>query len=84
MVSTNLNTHIQSTQQLQSWVYTYQKCACQEHLGGSVKHLPSAQVMIPGSWDQAPRQAPCLVGSLLLPPPPLVRSLSLTLSLSNE
>ena len=28
-------------------------------LGGAVvKHLPLAQVMIPGSWDQAPQQAP--------------------------
>ena len=35
----------------------------------SVKCLPSAQVMIPGSWDGAPRQAPCSVGSLLLPLP---------------
>ena len=30
-----------------------------EHLGGSVvKYLPSAQVMIPGSWDQVLHQAP--------------------------
>ena len=29
------------------------------HLGGSVvKHLPLGQVMIPGSWDQVPHQAP--------------------------
>ena len=29
------------------------------HLGGSViEHLPSAQVMIPGSWDRVPWQAP--------------------------
>ena len=29
------------------------------HLGGSVVgHLPSAQVMILGSWDQVSRQAP--------------------------
>ena len=33
----------------------------------SVKHLPSAQVMIPGSWDRAPHQAPCSAGRLLLP-----------------
>jgi len=40
------------------------------YLGGSVvKHLPSAQVMIPGSWDGAPRRAPCSAGSLLLPLP---------------
>ena len=29
------------------------------HLGGSVvEHLPSAQVMILGSWDQVPYQTP--------------------------
>ena len=29
------------------------------HLGGSVvEHLPLAQVMIPGSWDRVPHQAP--------------------------
>ena len=32
-----------------------------------VKHWPSAQVMIPGSWDQTPHRAPCSLGSLLLP-----------------
>ena len=32
-----------------------------------VKHLPSAQVMIPRSWNQALGRAPCSVGSLLLP-----------------
>ncbi|XP_064427490.1 nucleic acid dioxygenase ALKBH1 isoform X1 [Mirounga angustirostris] len=55
-------------------------------LGGSVvKRLPSAQVMIPGSWDRAPHRAPCSAGSLLLPLPlPLLvflLSLSLTISL---
>ena len=34
-----------------------------------VKHLPSAQVMIPGSWDRALHRASCLEGSLLLPHP---------------
>ena len=30
-------------------------------LGGSVvERLPLAQVMIPGSWDQVPHQAPCM------------------------
>ena len=48
-----------------------------------VKHLPSAQVMIPGSWDRAPHWAPCSVGSLLLPLPlPLSAASSLSLSLS--
>ena len=32
-----------------------------------VKLLSLAQVMIPGSWDQAPRLDLCSVGSLLLP-----------------
>ena len=31
-----------------------------------VKHLPLAQVMVPGSSDQALHQAPCSVGCLLL------------------
>jgi len=40
------------------------------HLGGSVvKRLPSAQVMISGSWDRAPHQAPCPAESPLLPLP---------------
>ena len=59
-----------------------------------VKHLPSAQVMIPGFWDQAPYQAPHWalhsVGSQLLPGPlptaPLLcsQALSLSLSVSNK
>ena len=32
-----------------------------------VKPLPSAQVMISGSWDRAPHRALCSAGSLLLP-----------------
>ena len=32
-----------------------------------VMHLPSAQVMILGSWDGAPCPAPCSAGSLQLP-----------------
>ena len=39
-----------------------------------VEHLPLAQVMILGSWNGAPPQVSCSVGSLLLPfplPPPL-------------
>ena len=35
----------------------------------SVEQLPSAQIMSSGSWDGAPRQTPCSVGSLLLPLP---------------
>ena len=49
-------------------------------LGGSVvERLPSAQVMIPGSWDRALSRAPCSVGvcfSLCLLLPLLVFSLS--------
>ena len=41
-----------------------------------VEPLPSAQVMIPGSWDRAPHRALCSVGSLL-PPLPLCLSLCL-------
>ena len=48
----------------------------------SVKHLPLAQVVVTESWDQDPSQAPCSVGSLLLPLPlPL---LVLTLSQINK
>ena len=48
------------------------------------KLLPSAQVMIPGFWDQVPHWAPCSVGGLLLPlpillPPLLMHVLSLSL-----
>ena len=35
----------------------------------SVKHPPSAQVIVPGSWDPALHQAPCSLVSLLLPLP---------------
>ena len=35
----------------------------------SVRHLPSAQVMIAGSWDGVLRWALCSMGSLLLPLP---------------
>ncbi|XP_064438058.1 protein FAM98C isoform X2 [Mirounga angustirostris] len=58
-----------------------------EHLGGSiVKCLPSAQVMIPGSWDRAPHRAPCSAGSLLLSPSPTPTACvpSLAVPLSNK
>ena len=50
----------------------------------SVKHLPSAQVMIPGSCDQAPGQALCSAGSLLLPLPLPAAPPAYTLSLSDK
>ena len=34
-----------------------------------VKPLPSARVMISGSWDRAPHRALCSAGNLLLPLP---------------
>ena len=33
------------------------------------QHLPSAQIVILGSWDQAPHQVLCSAGYLLLPLP---------------
>ena len=54
----------------------------------SVKHLPSAQVMISEMWDQIPHhiglpaQWEVLLISLSVPPP--VHALSLSLSLSNK
>uniref|UniRef100_A0A452U7X2 Acyl-CoA-binding protein n=1 Tax=Ursus maritimus TaxID=29073 RepID=A0A452U7X2_URSMA len=44
-----------------------------------VGHLPSAQVMISGSWNGALCRAPCSAESLLLPLPTPARSLSLSL-----
>ena len=49
----------------------------------SVKRLPSAQVVTPGSWDRFPHGAPCSVGSLLLSLP-LPTAPLLVLSLSNK
>ena len=49
-----------------------------------LRPLPSAQVMIPESWDRAPHQALCSAGSLLLPlPPPLPTAHALLLSPSQ-
>ena len=45
----------------------------------SVKHLPSAQIMIPGSWDRGLGWAPCSAMSQLFPLP-----LPCLCSLSNE
>ena len=55
-----------------------------EHLGGSGGYLPSAQVVIPGPWHQAPHPASWSAGSLLLllsaTPPAYVYALSRSLS----
>ena len=48
-----------------------------------VKHLPSAQIMIPGSWDGAPHGDPCSSGNLLLLLPLPLSLLMLSLSLSQ-
>ena len=38
---------------------TTQKIVTEGYLGGSVvDHLPSAQVVIPGFWDQVPHRVP--------------------------
>ena len=53
------------------------KSNLEEHLGGSVvEYLPSAQGMIPGSWDGVPHRAPHRE-----PASPLPMSLPLSLSL---
>ena len=50
------------------------------HLGGStVEHLPSAQGVIPGSWDQVPYWAPCTEPASL----PVSQPLSLSMHLSG-
>ena len=53
--------------QMNNWDFIKIKTFWGAWVAQSVKWLPSAQV--PGSWDQVPQQAPCLVGSLLLPLP---------------
>ena len=49
----------------------------------SVKHLPSAQILVSGSWDRVLHQASCSAGSLLLPLPLLFPLLVLSLNLSQ-
>ena len=50
------------------------------HLSGSVvEHLPLAQVVIPGSWDQVLHQAPCRQ-----PASPSASNVSASLCVSNE
>ena len=52
-----------------------------EHLDGSVvEHLPLAQVVIPGSWDEVPHQAPHREPAS----PSACVSASLSLSLMNK
>ena len=52
------------------------------------KHLPVSQFMVPGSWDQAPYQAPslCVNRSLLLPLPlpTTPHTCALSLCVSNK
>ena len=50
----------------------------------SVGRLPSARVMILGSWDRAPHRAPCSAESLLLPLPLPSALPTCALSLSNK
>ena len=51
------------------------------HLGGSaVEHLPSAQGVILGSWDQVPHQTPCMEPAS----PSAYVSASLCVSLMNK
>ena len=49
--------------------FSFNKPHLSGRLGGSaVERLPLAQVVILGSWDRVPHQAPCME-SLLLPLP---------------
>ena len=54
-------------------------CITEGHLGGSVvEHLPLVQVLILGSWDRIPYQAPCRE------PASPSASVSASLSVSHE
>ena len=46
-----------------------------------VEHLPLAQAMIPDSWDQVPRQAPCMEPAS---PPSACVSASFSVFLMNK
>jgi len=53
----------------------------------SLGRLPSALVMIPGSWDRVPHWTPCSARSLLfsaLPAAPLACALSFSLPLTSK
>ena len=61
--------------------YLDTKCKKKAHLDGSVVEcLPLAQVMIPGSWDRVPQQAPCKEPA----PPSAYVSASLFVSLMDK
>ena len=63
-------------------IYLSLKNSCLwRHLGWLSICLWLTQVMFPGSWDRALRQAPCSAGSLLLPLPLLLPLLVLSHSL---
>ena len=49
-----------------------------------VERLPSAQVMMLGSWDRAPHQGPCMEKSLLISLPLPFPLLVVFVSLSNK
>ena len=54
-------------------------------LGGTIEHLPSAQVVISGFYNRGLCQASCSVGNLLLPLPlPTIPALSLSISQINK
>ena len=50
----------------------------------SVKHLPSAQVMIPGSWDGGPHSSGLLLSGKPASPSPSLPACALSFSLSRS